>query len=498
MGIQHLWTLVKPAREQTTIRALSLKDGFEEKYGSGPRLYCIGVDASIWLHALQHKFAVSHAQSGENPELRTMLFRLLQYLKSPVHLIFVLDGPERPDLKRGTKVIKAGHWMVESMKLFVHAVRFDWHMAPGEAEAELACMNQTGIIDAILTEDSDVLLFGARVVIRNPKFKAGEEDPPIAMYRMSAIFSNPEIGLKTRGGLILYGLLCGNDYDEPGLLGCGSSIAVGLARYGLGQAHFLRSWRDELVFYLQMDPSGYLGQRHKKLADNVPCNFPDPTVVRALAYPVVSVGFYGPYGAARFCRDSNIDVSHLAELCTRYFTWGLSEEGVLQKFHSVLWPGLAIRLFLERAMSVNSEGVQFAPSAEQCWVKPKKTITTQPEAHNRGGVPCLRVKVKTALFVGWAKTGLRKAIEHGGVKANPDAKVPATLLVWIPRCIVMPRETSAAAVSAGHEVPRTLTDYPPAKSGPSRSGGEASSEDWMIQCKGVVDLTGLSEEEDGL
>lgn len=38
--------------------------------------------------------------------------------------------------------------------------------AAGEAEAELAKMNELGVIDAVLTEDSDALVFGAQVVIR--------------------------------------------------------------------------------------------------------------------------------------------------------------------------------------------------------------------------------------------------------------------------------------------------------------------------------------------
>ena len=38
--------------------------------------------------------------------------------------------------------------------------------APGEAEAELAHLNSTGIIDVILSDDIDNFLFGAKVVIR--------------------------------------------------------------------------------------------------------------------------------------------------------------------------------------------------------------------------------------------------------------------------------------------------------------------------------------------
>jgi holliday junction resolvase YEN1 len=38
--------------------------------------------------------------------------------------------------------------------------------APGEAEAELAYLNCIGVIDAVMSDDVDTFLFGARTVIR--------------------------------------------------------------------------------------------------------------------------------------------------------------------------------------------------------------------------------------------------------------------------------------------------------------------------------------------
>ena len=38
--------------------------------------------------------------------------------------------------------------------------------APGEAEAELAHMNELGLIDGVLTDDSDAFVFGAKCIIR--------------------------------------------------------------------------------------------------------------------------------------------------------------------------------------------------------------------------------------------------------------------------------------------------------------------------------------------
>jgi len=40
------------------------------------------------------------------------------------------------------------------------------HQAPAEAEAELAYMNKEDIIDAVVTSDSDIFLFGAHTVIQ--------------------------------------------------------------------------------------------------------------------------------------------------------------------------------------------------------------------------------------------------------------------------------------------------------------------------------------------
>jgi len=39
-------------------------------------------------------------------------------------------------------------------------------LAPGEAEAELAAMNQAGRIDAVVTNDVDTFLFGGLTIIR--------------------------------------------------------------------------------------------------------------------------------------------------------------------------------------------------------------------------------------------------------------------------------------------------------------------------------------------
>lgn len=38
--------------------------------------------------------------------------------------------------------------------------------ALGEAEAELAFLNRTGVVDAVMTDDVDALVFGATTIVR--------------------------------------------------------------------------------------------------------------------------------------------------------------------------------------------------------------------------------------------------------------------------------------------------------------------------------------------
>ncbi|KAF8230626.1 hypothetical protein L208DRAFT_1280850, partial [Tricholoma matsutake] len=63
--------------------------------------YSIGV--SIWYVSCDAVFNDPnlHVQVGKNPELQTLFFKLCCYLRSPVILVFVFDGTQRPLIKCG-------------------------------------------------------------------------------------------------------------------------------------------------------------------------------------------------------------------------------------------------------------------------------------------------------------------------------------------------------------------------------------------------------------
>lgn len=98
--------------------------------------------------------------------------------------VFVFDGLARPAMKRGHLVRKLRHWMTPFFQNMITAFGFYFYevsccqlvlydrplkntQAPGEAEAELAYLNYIGLIDAIVTDDNDAFVFGAKRVIRN-------------------------------------------------------------------------------------------------------------------------------------------------------------------------------------------------------------------------------------------------------------------------------------------------------------------------------------------
>lgn len=52
------------------------------------------------------------------------------------------------------------------LKKFLENINLSLVQAPGEGEAELAALNSRGLIDVVLTTDSDILVFGAHSILR--------------------------------------------------------------------------------------------------------------------------------------------------------------------------------------------------------------------------------------------------------------------------------------------------------------------------------------------
>lgn len=339
MGIPGLWAELAPAAETTTLHSYLLTSFVQNR--NELRGLRLGIDASLWLfHALQ-------SSGGANPHLRLLFYRLAKLLSLPVLPVFVFDGPKRPTWKRGKLVSGRQQVIEEPFSYLIEAFGYQWHRAPGEAEAELAYLNQVNLIDAVLTDDSDALLFGAHVVIRNwgknlsgtmafsrttstsgdmfdqaaastqdittasaasrPQLSGPDGNHLITLYNTLEL-SNPYYMGLDRDALILIGLMSGGDYDTTGLLQCGIKIAVALARSGFGYSlnrafkasytsqesashtcpkfeRFLKTWRENVREELRTNKIGFLPSKRPKLASTIPNNFlSTPESRKVLAY----------------------------------------------------------------------------------------------------------------------------------------------------------------------------------------------------------------------
>ncbi|KAF8057456.1 PIN domain-like protein [Lyophyllum atratum] len=253
-------------------RGLVTKANNDRRISSNPkrRYLVLGVD----MNQAAFQAAGLHTHAGENPELRVFFFKLCRYLKLPVVLVFVPDGTGRPSIKRGRSVRTQPPWMAEYVQELVSAFGFYTHQAPGEAEAELAKLNSLGMIDAILTDDSDTLVFW--------RLPGSSDFDRILVYTADSIQHSDGVRL-SRGGLLLFALLAGGDYD-PGIGGCGCMTARALAACGFGDSlleaatsmsgmglqNWLHGWRLNLKYELQSNSQGHLKHRSPKFHGRLP------------------------------------------------------------------------------------------------------------------------------------------------------------------------------------------------------------------------------------
>ncbi|KAF9031577.1 PIN domain-like protein [Panaeolus papilionaceus] len=228
MGIPNLWKAVQLAGQTK-----SLEDIVASLPILGDRdIPCIGVDLGP---CMDECIAATMPQgvNGRLPggPLYVFFHKLVAFLHVRATFVFVFDGPAQPKIKRGHQVRHNSWWEGIVEELIVN-FGFRAHHAPGEAEAELAMLNRHAAIDAVLTSDSDVLVFGASQIIRPVSRTAqGRGQNEYEHYTEQRIQERTRL---THGGVVLFALLSGGDYNN-GVDQCGPRIALGLARSGFGE-----------------------------------------------------------------------------------------------------------------------------------------------------------------------------------------------------------------------------------------------------------------------
>ncbi|KAF8174538.1 PIN domain-like protein [Pholiota molesta] len=371
MGVHHLWTVLDSIKASKSLLMLSVEHRvMARSAGTGERgsTFTVGVDMGTFMaecNAGALNFGVNYQRAGSG--LYLFFRRLGEFLRMPAAFVFVLDGPARPPLKRGHEVQHRPIWWTHLAIELVEYFGFEIHHAPGEAEAELAKLNEDGHIHAVITSDSDAFLFGVQKLLRSiPKDNRRYPDE-YSLYSTSGT----ELPF-TREGAIFFALLCGGDYAD-GIDGCGPTTAAALARCGFGDQllaayrhlrgieyeHFLVQWRCAIRTELRTNTQKFLSRCQPQLAATIPDNFPDHRVLDYYANPITSwsPGRIPPDSSRwRFKQPS---VAAITQFCIRHFHWRDLETMKL-RLKENLWEGVFLQILYSPCSVYNHEQKRFS------------------------------------------------------------------------------------------------------------------------------------------
>jgi len=248
MGVKDVWHVAGPCEERISLHTL--------------RGSTLAIDLAGWVVQNQTAPGISH--SVTRPHLRNLFFRINTLLSLDILPVVVLDGtcplaksatvqarnaqtwgskvagipdsPKRQQRRQFTGVLKDCQRLLVS--LGVPCVT-----APGEAEAYCAALNQAGLVDAVVSDDSDCFCYGAKVVLRN--FSTDPKNFSVSRYCAKQI--RQEVSL-SRQRMVIMALMLGCDYNPGGVCGVGREAVVKMfSLWGppnKSELDTVMSWRD--------------------------------------------------------------------------------------------------------------------------------------------------------------------------------------------------------------------------------------------------------------
>ncbi|KAF7533241.1 hypothetical protein G7Z17_g13542 [Cylindrodendrum hubeiense] len=328
-------------------KRVSLSKLAADSFVNSGRPLRLAIDIAIW------QFQTQAAQGGTNPAIRTLFYRLTRLLGTPIEPIFVFDGPNKPALKRNKRSGRGDGVANAQAKRLIRLFGFTVHDAPGEAEAECALLQQHGIVDAVLSEDVDTIMFGCTRTLRNwsAEGKGSKTPTHVSLYDVESM-NIKELGLG-REGMVLVALMSGGDYLPDGIPGCGVKVACEAAKAGFGKSICrlkasdkagIQAWRESLIHELRTNEKGFFRTRHKALA--IPEDFPNLEVLRYYTHPVVSPESNLNAVRDKFGKKRDLYLEDLREFTRETFDWDYRIGAI--KFIRVLGQSLLVKNILKQ------------------------------------------------------------------------------------------------------------------------------------------------------
>ncbi|THH13045.1 hypothetical protein EW146_g7122, partial [Bondarzewia mesenterica] len=175
--------------------------------------------------------------------------------------------------------------MISQIMIMLRLFGIPYITAPMEAEAQCAALVQLGLVEGIITDDSDVFLFGGLRVFKN----MFNQSKTVECFLLSDL--GRELGL-ARDKLVQLAYLLGSDYVE-GLPGVGPVVAMELLKEFPGNdgLHKFKDWWQKVQSGKdkQEDSKSKFRQRFKKKFKDLylPDDWPNPAVRNAYYHPTV-------------------------------------------------------------------------------------------------------------------------------------------------------------------------------------------------------------------
>ena len=201
--------------------------------------------------------------------------------------VTVLESEERAlhTTQRRAAVAAAGlsSEILTDVQILLQLFGLPFITAPMEAEAQCACLEEEGHTQGTITDDSDIFLFGAKVVYRRVCSRTKGPE----MYQAGEVAS--VLGLD-RARLVQLAYLLGSDYTK-GVTNIGIVTAMEVMANFPGETMLqdFKAWVDSTEAVDATPEMKKLGRllKHGKRPISLPDSFPDPRVETAYTKPQV-------------------------------------------------------------------------------------------------------------------------------------------------------------------------------------------------------------------
>ncbi|KAH4296824.1 hypothetical protein HBI81_100960 [Parastagonospora nodorum] len=293
MGIPDLRETIEACEDIIPIAQLA-----EEHFLRNKRPLKIAVDESDWRFnnvSPEKVAAIRRKVPAANPVEKAMFYRICNLLTLNIELVFVFDGPDVPAKRgrtqHGRKVSPKDRELLKETLTHFGIPYID---APGEAEAECCNLQKLRIVDAVWSQDSDCLMFGCTLWLRDhrtPKEEGydnrnkGHTKKAAKTVRVVRAETLAEKHRLKREGCVLFAMLAGGDYDPAGLARCGAMTSLEAAKSGLGISLCKATNQDDCHRWREHVLKPFFKRKNIQIA--VPGNFPSFNTLRKYNKPKV-------------------------------------------------------------------------------------------------------------------------------------------------------------------------------------------------------------------